>query len=118
MRVEHEGDKTTLVVSRRNLLTLVAKLDGQPSNSACTIGCPMGYGDFWIKAEEDEEHYNHDSRLAIVGDNAAGPMHPDTEAALPAAQRERAILPEEPFFDANCNRQGCNHNGSCGYGAP
>lgn len=65
MRVEGQ----TIVLSRRNLQVLLAKLDGHPADSACTI-----YKDgFYVKAEEDADHY---------GDRLPGEMHPETEARL------------------------------------
>lgn len=82
MRVERNdaGEATALVVSRRNLQTLIAKLDGHPPNSACTIGAPSQYGQFEIRAEEDDVHYDHPSREEARG--LSGIMHPDTERAL------------------------------------
>jgi hypothetical protein len=83
MRVKVTEDGcTTVTLSRRNLLTLVAKLDGNPPGSACTIGAPRAYGEFWIVAEEDDVHYAHPDRAEVVGDARPGVMHPDTEAAL------------------------------------
>lgn len=70
MKIEFANDKVTLVLSRRNLLTLLAKLDGYPPNSACTI---MGGSDapgVLVRAEEDDVHYQ---------DRPAGRMHPETE---------------------------------------
>lgn len=61
----------TIVLSRRNLLSLLAKLDGHPKGSACTL-FRQGWG---IRAEEDEKHYK--SRPY-----APGPMHPETEAHI------------------------------------
>lgn len=55
-----------LVVSRRNLLALLTKLDGNPLASACTIEREG----FYLQAEEDVVHY---------ADRPAGPMHHDTE---------------------------------------
>jgi hypothetical protein len=63
-----------LVVSRRNLLSLLAKLDGSPSHSACTIM----YGGFRLTAEENDVHYAHPERDLPH----PGAMHPDTERAL------------------------------------
>lgn len=58
-------------LTRRNLLSLLAKLDGNPPYSACTILAPGGT--FFVKAVEDAEHYT---------DRAPGHMHEDTEAVL------------------------------------
>jgi hypothetical protein len=54
-------------LTRRNLLSLLAKLDGHPADSACTIQSPDG---FLVKAVEDDAHYS---------DRRAGHMHPETE---------------------------------------
>lgn len=60
---------TTLTLSRRNLLTLLAKLDGHPRDSECAL-----YREGWIvKAEDDAVHY--------LG-RKPGPMHPDTEKEI------------------------------------
>jgi hypothetical protein len=70
-RITHTLVAVTL--SRRNLLTLLAKLDGYPPNSECTIVFPGGEGpELLVHAEEDAEHYAR--RIA-----PPGPMHPDTE---------------------------------------
>jgi hypothetical protein len=69
-------------LSRRNLLALLAKLDGQPSNSACTIGSPDIYTPTTVIAEEDDVHYNDPARVAALGSNRPGRMHPDTETAI------------------------------------
>jgi homoserine kinase len=64
-------------LSRRNLLTLLAKLDGHPPNSACTI---QGGSDAWgyfVVAEEDEEHYAH--REGWPTATKWGPMISSTE---------------------------------------
>lgn len=60
----------TVTLSRRNLLTLLAKLDGHPPNSGMTISS----GELTVIAEEDETHY--------ANRPPAGPMHPDTEDAI------------------------------------
>jgi hypothetical protein len=84
-----DGEVTGLVLSRRNLLTLLAKLDGAPSWSQRTILAPAAYGRFVLTAEEDEEHYNNPERLLVTGEvGRAGRMHPETEAEL-ARDRER-----------------------------
>ena len=79
MRIEHDGH--LIVLSRRNLLTLLEKLDGHPPNSACTIMAPPQYGVWAVKAEEDGEHYLGSHRPATLR-GMAGRMHPDTEQAL------------------------------------
>jgi hypothetical protein len=72
-----------VVVSRRNLLTLLAKLDGFPRDSARTILLP---GDedqptLVVRAESDLLHYG---RRGF----GPGPMHPATEAHLQARPAE------------------------------
>lgn len=73
---------TMIVLSRRNLLTLLAKLDGFPKNSECMIGAPEAYGEFYVKAEEDDEHYNHPSRIDLGIPTVPGAMHPETEYVI------------------------------------
>lgn len=68
---EPDGWPVGIELTRRNLNALLAKLDGNPPNSACTILAPGST--FFVKAVEDSEHYT---------DRRAGIMHPDTEAAL------------------------------------
>lgn len=84
MRIERneEGGARGVVLSRRNLLTLLAKLDGSPTDSACTIIAPPQYGEFFVKGEEDEPHYAHPSREEMRG--VFGVMQPGTEHALAA----------------------------------
>ena len=81
MRIEKapDGQVVGVVLSRRNLLTLLAKLDGAPSGSACTILAPVQYGTFFVKGEEDGPHYFHPEREAR---GEAGAMHPATEHVL------------------------------------
>lgn len=58
-------------LSRRNLLALLAKLDGHPAATSCTL-----FRDGWeVVAVEDAVHY---------ADRAPGAIHPDTEAPLGA----------------------------------
>ena len=66
-----DGWPTGVELTRRNLNALLAKLDGNPPNSACTILAPEG--NFFVKAVEDAEHYS---------ERTAGEMHPATEAVL------------------------------------
>ena len=61
----------TIELTRRNLLVLLAKLDGNPPNSACTILDSRGR--VAVRAVEDAEHYS---------DREPGLMHADTEAVL------------------------------------
>lgn len=72
--------KEFVILSRRNLKTLLAKLDGHPPNSACAIGGGIDAPGLWVIAEEDEAHYAN--REVPAGMTKYGPMHPDTEAAI------------------------------------
>jgi hypothetical protein len=59
-----------LRLSRRNLQVLLAKLDGHPPGSACTLERDDGSGVvFRVIAEQDREHY---------GDRAPGDVHPES----------------------------------------
>lgn len=72
MRLDPGG---VIVLSRRNLCALLAKLDGHPPNSACTIiGGEDALG-VVIHAEEDDVHY---------GTRGYGPgrMHEATEETI------------------------------------
>lgn len=92
MRAELEQRDTgymimRVVLSERNVRTLVAKLEGHPPDSACTIVKETGAGLLIVKVEPDAEHY------ADRPEGPAGPMHPDTEAALTYTPAEsRAAL--------------------------
>ena len=68
-----------VILSRRNLTSLLAKLDGHPPDSACTIGGGDDAPGLFVKAEEDDVHYA--SRVVPVGTAKYGPMHPSTETA-------------------------------------
>jgi hypothetical protein len=65
------GSLPTLELTRRNLRSLLAKLDGNPPDSACTLISP----DYRIvvKAVEDAAHY---------AERQPGRMHEATEAAI------------------------------------
>jgi len=72
-----------LIVSRRNLLSLLAKLDGAPNGSFCEI--VFRHPDsapFHLYAEEDAVHYAHPSRLG----SPPGEMHEDTERQISQAE--------------------------------
>ena len=69
-----------MILSRRNLKTLLAKLDGHPQNSACTIGGGVDAPGLFVVAEEDDVHYA--DRVVPQGMTKWGPMHPDTEIAM------------------------------------
>jgi len=76
MKHEEINGKHFLILSRRNLLSLLAKLDGHPPDSACIIGGGTDALGFFVKAEEDDVHY------ADRGYPKWGEMHPDTEEAM------------------------------------
>ena len=67
-------------LSRRNLMSLLAKLDGYPAGSAATLIGPDMYPPTFVSVEEDSVHYTHASRGDAVG--VAGRMHPETEAVV------------------------------------
>lgn len=67
-----------VTVSRRNLLALLAKLDGHPHESFCTIIGPTMYPPTVLTAEENEQHYSDLDRLGVPQD----PMHPETETLV------------------------------------
>ena len=72
------GGSYKLVLSRRNLLTLLAKLD-EPYSHRTLYKMMDGPGSYFIvTAEEDSDHY--------IG-RSAGPMSPLTEATLKEYQR-------------------------------
>jgi hypothetical protein len=66
MKVIGEGGYVAGVeLTRRNLETLLAKLDGTPPNSACTIA----QGGFYVKAVENEVHYANRKPGPIYGES-------------------------------------------------
>lgn len=67
MRKENDG---TIVLSRRNLRTLLNKID-DPESSKTIEGGDDALG-VRIVAECDSDHYNHPDRLS----RTAGPVHP------------------------------------------
>ena len=81
MKIINDGYGTiTVVLSRRNLLTLLTKLDVEWSektihsmNAFNHEGEPIHDLSVYVKAEGDYEHY---------GDRTPGPVHPETERAL------------------------------------
>lgn len=67
---DNRFDVLGVELTRRNLNALLAKLDGHPPDSACTIE----KDGVFVKAVHDFAHYG--------GGVAPGAMHPDTERAL------------------------------------
>lgn len=79
MRLDSKDRIVRVALSRRNLKTLLAKLDGNPPESACTIYYSTKDGKvLWVTAEEDAEHYANPERDLPHG----GAMHPATEEAI------------------------------------
>lgn len=73
MRIERQhGNVIRVVLSRRNLLTLLTKLDWPESH--CTIENDGVY----VSSESDQTHY--------AGRVPPGEMHPVTEAAIKDAK--------------------------------
>jgi hypothetical protein len=69
-----KSDRATYVeLSRKNLESLLAKLNGNPAISACTIERDTNEGYLIVHAVEDSVAY---------ADRPAGAMHEDTEAAV------------------------------------
>ena len=69
------GTGVEIVLSRRNLKALLAKLDGNPPDSKCAILGGVDAPGIVVKAEEDDVHYG--SRGFPPGQ-----MVDETEAAL------------------------------------
>lgn len=80
MRLELHAGVVHVTLSARNLKALLAKLEGNPPDSACTISYDTRDGvTLVVSAEPDAVHYVHPER-DVPG--IAGPMHPDTEERL------------------------------------
>lgn len=76
MRLARRGHNSVeVVLSRRNLEALLAKLDGHPVNSACTIVKLEGRTILTVKAEENHVHYDRP-------EGQPGAMHPVTEERI------------------------------------
>ena len=80
MKHEEINGNHFIILSRRNLQSLLAKLDGHPPDSACMIGGGSDALGFFVKAEEDDVHYA--DRVVPSGWKPYGVMHPDTERAI------------------------------------
>lgn len=77
---------TTVILSERNVRSLMAKLEGHPPNSALELRKNLDAGGVLVvKVERDDEHY---------GSRGYGPgeMHPDTEAALAQPQTVKKVV--------------------------
>lgn len=57
MKFSTEEGFLVITLSRRNLLTLLAKLDGYPPMSACMIEGGSEASGVRVRAEEDHVHY-------------------------------------------------------------
>jgi len=78
IEIDRAGD-LQLVLSERNLLSLLSKL--YTEGSAATIVCgdvPPGYAPITISAEKNDIHYSSATREG----EPAGEMHPVTEKIL------------------------------------
>lgn len=73
MKAHFHNDGVVVELTRRNLKTLLAKLDGHPRRSAGQILKHVDDRIVVIQAVEDEAHYS---------DRPAGMMHPETEQAM------------------------------------
>lgn len=77
----HDDGTLDVVLSQRNLLALLVKL--QTPGSACELQAgdvPDGFRKLRLRAESDETHYASSSRLGA----AAGSLHPHTQAIIDA----------------------------------
>lgn len=75
-----EDGEVRVILSRRNLLSLLHKLTWP--GSARTLWCDVPEYDktLVLRVEDDEQHYGHPSRQG----QRAGKIHPDTETYLGA----------------------------------
>ena len=79
MRLELSDGLVVIALSRRNLLALIAKLDGHPAGSAKTLTYETGDGvRLVIRAEEDNEHYLNQERDSPL----PGRLNADTDGAI------------------------------------
>lgn len=69
--IDAAGAAIGVELTRRNLKALLAKLDGNPPGSACTLVDQSGT--FYVKSVEDSEHY---------GARQPGALHNDTLKAM------------------------------------
>lgn len=79
MRMEMSEGIVHVFLSEKNLKILLAKLRGFPADSENTIVYQTKDGPMlYVSAEPDDVHYANPERDI----NSAGPMHPDSEAAI------------------------------------
>jgi hypothetical protein len=84
MRLDRvDGRVVQVTLSRRNLLALLAKVDGCPAVSSKAIIFPGTASEptLVVLAESDETHYGGSRSCG------PGPMHPATEARIRAIER-------------------------------
>lgn len=92
MRLDRvDTEVVEVVLSRRNLLALLAKLDGFPPDSANTILFPGDEAQptLVVRAESDDRHYGR-------REAGAGPMHPATESRLRTTSTTRPSADSGP----------------------
>jgi hypothetical protein len=70
LEIAAHAPRVRVTLSRRNLMALLVKLDGWPTDSECSITL----GQLLVHAEPDEVHY--------ADRPPAGAMHPLTEEAI------------------------------------
>lgn len=78
----HSPGVFEVVLSRRNLLALLTKLEIPESERTLAVGShfkPDGVLAVTIRAEDDEAHYSSPLRKGVP----AGPLHPATEVLMP-----------------------------------
>ena len=73
MNVEVTPEGILVVLSRRNLLALLAKLDGYPQESRATLARQTDAGLIVVQAVDDKSHY---------GEREPGALHSETEDLL------------------------------------
>jgi hypothetical protein len=79
MRLQMRPGVVHVALSERNLKALLAKLQGHPPDSSCTISYAVpDLGWLYVTAEPDAVHYANPERDTPE----PGEMHPDTEERL------------------------------------
>ncbi|MGH7861833.1 MAG: hypothetical protein ACREOS_06275 [Candidatus Dormibacteraceae bacterium] len=82
MRLEHFPSLIEVTLSRRNLLTLLAYLEGHPADYEATISLP-GQPHLIVTAEPDDAHYSQ---------RQPGPMNEETERFIAEFDRRSQRL--------------------------
>lgn len=78
MRVAQRGPVTQVILSRRNLLALLAKLDGYPPDSFCSIAGGSEAEGYMVTAEEDHIHYQDRPAGQMIGPTEERTTRPPT----------------------------------------